>query len=398
LKFELSEARRLILARQFPQIKAGGLAGTEAVFSQLGYVQIDTIHVIERAHHQVIRSRQEEYLPDWLDTLQKNRLIFEYWTHAMSYLPMSDFRFVLPRMKNFQNPQHPWFKKHLNEYGYLLPEVLTRIREEGPLSAQDFEKKQYRAAGWWDWKPAKIALELLLWQGELMISHRRNFQKVYDLTERVLPPGLDLRVPNSEESTDFIINRAVKSFGLATAREIARFMQPEGGRDSDMRIVEPGLIYKRLRELTDEGKLAEAEIENIPDQIYYYDPESLETKLKAASVRILSPFDNLVIQRSRLNRLFNFDYRLECYVPEKKREYGYFVLPVLSGQRFIGRMDVKADRKNKILRILHFWPEADFYPDEEEREKLRTVLNDFARFNSCDTLELDDLLRSWLTR
>ena len=164
------------------------------IVEHLGYIQIDTLAVINRAHHHTLWLRNNHYSEKMLHELQtKDRLVFEYWGHAMSYLPMSEFRFALPRMKNFLNPKHRWIKRNIGLSQHLFDDVLKRIKDEGPLTSQDFKSdSDSPRSSWWDWKPAKMALETLYWQGKLMISERRNFQKVYDLTERVLPDWLML--------------------------------------------------------------------------------------------------------------------------------------------------------------------------------------------------------------
>ena len=191
-----------------------GKAATLRAIEHLGYVQIDTISVVERAHHHVLWSRVSNYQPKFLDQLVKERKVFEYWFHAASWLPMRDYRFALPRM-NRQNGERGWFE---NCDKKLVAHILQRVREEGPLRARDFEDTRKGKKQWWDWKPAKQALEQLFMQGELMVSARQGFQKVYDLPQRVLPDWVDTRLPTLDEYAGYLINTTLRAHGFATQK------------------------------------------------------------------------------------------------------------------------------------------------------------------------------------
>ena len=371
-------------------------SGVLQIFDRLGYIQIDTISVINRAHHHILWSRQADYSETVLHELQAiDRAIFEYWGHAMSYLPIADYRYFLPRMRNFREPQTKWGKYQIEQAGHLLEPVLERIKNEGPLSSKDFAAPPDKKNGtWWDWKPAKIALELLFWRGDLMVTKRRKFQKLYDLTERVLPDGLDLSFPEPVEIARFLVMRALKALGIASESEIQRFMQPDSGRDADLRVVDRNVITKTIQDLVNAGEIFQVKIEENPDVAYFVLPENTEhlnqISPKNDMVFFLSPFDNLIIQRDRLKRIFNFDYALECYVPEVKRKFGYFVLPILYGQKIVGRFDPKADRKNKTMIINRLIFEDNFTPDDQFLVKFVQRLIQFSKFNSCKNTKLND--------
>jgi len=396
MQISLDEAQQLILKSQLlnsSSKSASGKEGVAQVIGQLGYVQIDTINVIERAHHHTMFARVDDYNQNMLsELLAKDRAIFEYWGHAMSYLPMSDYRFYLPRMKNFYHPQGKWMRLQLEHAGHLLDVVRERITAEGSLSAKDFSSDKQKGGTWWDWKPAKVALEILFWRGELMITKRHKFQKVYDLTERVLPTTIDTTVPDNNEIANFLVRRALKAMGIANEKEIQKFLQPEAGRDSDLRAVDKKEISRVIQQLLESGEIVNIKLENLSDTTFYafsqliedatYDDETVK------EIHILSPFDNLIIQRDRISRLFGFDYTLECYLPEPKRKYGYFVLPILYGERFVGRMDAKADRKSKTLVIKSMTFENDFVPDEQFLFDLSRVLLKFTQFNECNRTKL----------
>lgn len=389
-----------ILLDDRTRIRAGK-GGVAKVVEHLGYVQIDTISVIERAHHHTLWNRIPGYEPRHLhDASAKERTIFEYWGHAASYLPLRDYRFYLPMMKSFYDPKNSWFRGWEEKYGGLLEPVRKRIREEGPLAARDFGDPRGRKGPWWDWKPAKAALELLFWRGELMIRERQGFERVYDLTERVLPEGTDTRMPSGDELGRFIVRRALGALGVAGEREIRDYI-----RIGDRRIV-----ARALAEMHAAGEIVKIGIEGQKGKAApprtdgaapprndgaYALPAVLEQagRLRAAmpAARLLSPFDNLVIFRPRLKERFGFDYAFECYVPKHKRNHGYFVLPILFGEDFVGRLDPKADRAGKKLVVRSLAIEPGFADFDRLVPELGRALGGFARFNGCQTVLLEDV-------
>lgn len=369
---------------------------------QLGYVQIDTIAAVKRSHHHTLWTRRSDYAEEQLHDLQaRDRLIFEYWGHAMSYLPMSDYRFCLPRMRNFRNPTHAWIGHRLQGCTHLLDPILERIRQEGPLGAKDFlASKGQKRGSWWDWKPAKFALEYLFWRGDLMVSERRNFQKIYELAERVLPSDADLTMPSEDEVGRFLVRRALRSCGILRQKDIQGFMQPAGGRDSDWQATDRSVINKAIAELSEAGEIRPVTLEGPEDVAWYALSESLENQPAlqngAGRIFLLSPFDNLVIRRDWLNKLFGFDYTLECYLPAEKRQYGYFVFPILWGDALVGRLDPKADRQTKTLVVRNLVFEPGFQVSDEFLAQLRETLTRFARFNGCKKYVIKS--RGWSRR
>jgi len=393
-QISLAELRNIVLNAQLLQNQSqnkNGKEGVQSIIDHLGYLQIDTISVIQRCHHHILWTRLPDYREEYIHELQTvDRSIFEYWGHAMSYLPMADYRFSLPRMKNLENPISAWSKKQYEISGHLLEPVLQRIRSEGPLSAKDFEHEKKNNSGWWQWKPAKVALELLFWRGDLMISERRKFQKVYDLTERVLPGHIDLTTPTKTEIGHFLVRRALQALGAATEKEILRFMQPGTARDSDLQIAGKEIITRSLNELMEMEEIIPVIVSEVPNSINWVSGKTIEKVVKpqVAQVHLLSPFDNLVIQRERLKRLFNFDYTLECYVPAAKRKYGYFVLPILWGGRFVARVDVKADRKKGQLNLINLFFESGFDQIDTFLSLFAAKLRTFADFNDCTSIKI----------
>jgi uncharacterized protein YcaQ len=381
-------ARRLALHAQLLDGRTGigkGKEGVAQAIGHLGYVQIDTIAVIERAHHHTLWTRVPGYRPEHLHQAHAvDRTVFEYWGHAASFLPMSDYRFYIPMMRGFRDPKGAWYKGWGDRYGGHLEPVLKRIRAEGPKAARDFENPAGKGKGpWWDWKPAKAALEMLFWRGELMIRERSGFERVYDLTERVLPAGTDTREPAPDELGRFIVRRALGALGVAGEKEI---------RDH-IRIGDRNVVAHAPREMLAAAEIVRLAVEGDGGAAYAL-PGALEQagrfRAQMPRVRLLSPFDNLVISRSRLKGRFGFDYTLECYVPKHKRNHGYFVLPILFGEDIVGRLDPKADRKEKklLVRRLALEPGADA---DGLLPGLGRALGEFARFNGCEKVVLENI-------
>lgn len=372
----IHEARKLVLLSQrVPPAKTAGraTAATLSAIEHLGYIQIDTISVIQRAHHHTLWNRNPRYQPAHLDQLVAERQVFEYWSHAAAYLPMVDYRFSLPRKHAIASgEQEHWFARDKR----LEKQVLERIASEGPLMAKDFENSGKRT-GDWKTKPAKKALENLFMQGDLELSGRVKFQKVYDLTARVLPEGTDTRVPAPEEHARFLITRYLRANGLGRVAEIA-YLLPNTKQ----------LIADAMQDMVACAELRQI---RVGDEQYHALPASLELlnkPLARSKLKILSPFDNLVIQRKRMQALFGFDYLIECYVPPAKRRYGYFTLPILWEGRLAARMDCKAERKDSLLRIHHLALEPWLVKTDAFFRALCKELKPFMRFNHCKRLRL----------
>ncbi|HAH05815.1 MAG TPA: hypothetical protein DCM05_04685 [Elusimicrobia bacterium] len=371
MTLSLRQARRLVLEAQglCGPVLGKGRAGALAALERLGYVQIDTISVVERAHHHTLWARVPGYVPAMLDALLREGAAFEYWSHAAAVLPMRDYRFSLPRKLAFRKGRRHWHRRDSRARAW----VLDRIRAEGALRSADFEPPRGRKPGpWFEWKPAKVALEQLFQEGLLMVAGRTGFQKLYDLTERVLPPGVDAREPDAREAARHLVLSGLRAHGPASEAELC--YQRRGVRRA---------VRAALRELEEAGEVLRVRIEGRGEEDFIL-KAALETPPAdpGGRVRILSPFDNLVIQRRRLERLFGFGYQIECYLPAEKRRYGYFCLPVLRGESLVGMLDAKADRGTRTLRLksLHLDP-APF------REEFEEELGRFARFNGCRSWE-----------
>ncbi|MXV51241.1 winged helix-turn-helix domain-containing protein [Pedobacter sp. HMF7647] len=373
-----SQARKIIL-------HAAGLAqpapfgtGPEAVYKlidHLGFIQIDTNYVVERAHHHAIASRVPDYEPEWLLELQEDGRIFEFLLADSGFMPMNDFRFSLPVKASFSANRNLLTKAEIN----LMNQVMDRIAREGPLQVTDFENDRTEASsGWWDWRPAKLALERLYLAGELMTTRQKDFKKLYDLPENLIPEDIDTTMPTAEEFAKYIILRTLKSLGIAYLKELSW----------RARRVKNNLIKQELEKLVAAGDVCTVAIEGSKTATLYLLPDHINKDLQLSDAAyILSPFDVVNVFRHRLKDFFNFDYQIECFVPQAKRKYGYFSLPILVGDVFVARMDSKADRKKKTLLVhnLHFEPVE---LSRQQLEKIIDALKKFVRFNQCHNIVL----------
>jgi len=372
LVLTISQARNIIL-------HAAGLSrmgqfgtGPEAVYrviDHLGFVQLDTNYVVERAHHHVMSARIPGYRKEWLGDLCEDGRVFEYFTSDAGFLPVSDYRFSLPVKESFRAGGKPLSPA----YARLMKDVLDRVEREGPLMVNDFEYDRPEAStGWWDWRPAKVALERLYLEGKLMVSRNKAFHKVYDLPLNLLPLDASQSIPSPQDYARYVIRRTLGALGIAYIKEIAW----------RARRVKGNLIKKEMEQMLATGEIRNIVIEGLKTApLYILRDQQTEVEVSGETF-ILSPFDILNVFRHRLKDFFDFDYQIECFVPAAKRKYGYFSLPVLVGNTFVARMDAKADRKRKVLLIhnLHF---EDVALREQMISGIAEALKAFVQFNGC---------------
>ena len=381
MDLSLRDARKVFLKQQGllrdNEFGRGKNALRKAI-NRLGYLQIDTISVVNRAHEHIPATRIENFDPLHLDQLMTGREIFEYWSHAAAFMPFEHYRYSLPVMQGWRASRECDRK--------LAMQIMDRIREEGPLQSRDFEDTENRKrGGWWEWKPAKRALEHLFLSGELMVTRREGFQKVFDLPENVIPEHIDTSTPTLEEWARHMVLTQVQALGLATELEIGY------SRSTIQRLARINLkaeVKDAIDALVNEGTLQAIEI---GEQTYYTTTEMLEhlpMRVARNRVRILSPFDNSIIYRKRTQNLFDFDYQLECYLPAPKRKFGYFSLPLLYGDELIGRMDAKADRKTGTLIINHLAFEEHLNLNDQLTGALRRGIEKFCVDHGCNTITL----------
>ena len=320
----------------------GGPNATRAAIEHLGYLQIDTIHVIERCHHHILWNRIPDYRREHLHQAQTvDKSVFEYWTHALSYVPTRDLRFFLPEMKRHRQSPKNWFASVSKED---LRKVLTLVRRDGALSIRDIEDDVLveKDHPWASRKPSKRALQLAFFTGALTISERSGMIKSYELMDRHFGWSTRPKPATERQVLDYLIERAVRSQGLVSLDSICHL-------DAKRKAAIRTSIEMRVRR----GELVSVKIEEAERLEYWAEPQALNrvSPSYGGRVHILSPFDPLIIQRKRLGLIFEYDHRFEAYLPKEKRIMGYFALPVLVDDQIVAAIDLKADRENKVLRI-----------------------------------------------
>ncbi|ERJ57397.1 winged helix-turn-helix domain-containing protein [Sphingobacterium paucimobilis] len=377
----IEELQSITLERQGLRYDAPfgeGKAAVGQALEQLGYLQIDTLSVVERAHHHTLWTRIPDYKTDYLDELVQERQIFEYWFHAASYLPMRDYRFAQAQMLEVRDNDSHYYKADSTVMQYII----DTIRAEGPKRVRDFENQAKKKGSWWDWKPTKIALERLFLQGDLMVSGREGMQKTYDLPERVLPATLDLTVPSPMEFANYLVKTYLNAYGWTTVKQIMHLKTGEGVRKD----------VKEVLSVMLEGRMVESiHIKCYPPVFVRCDLMEVKAERNIPEVRLLSPFDNAIIHRDRLKQFFDFDYRMECYAPKEKRQYGYFCLPILFGNTFVGRVDCKAHRKQQQFEIIHLHVENQSVDLDLWAKPFAERIKQFVLFNGCTSLKLSQV-------
>ena len=380
-------ARRIFLDRhalaEAPVGPAKGQALADLI-GRIGFVQVDSINTVERAHHMILWSRRQTYQPVALKRLiEQDRALWEHWTHDASILPIGVYghwkhRFDRDRARLVTQ----WTGWQRDGFHEKFDEVLARVQDHGPVTSADVGAGEARGkGGWWDWHPSKAALEYLWRVGELAVTRRDGFRKVYDLTERVIPIDNRTAVHDPEATLDWACSTALDRLGFATSGELAAYWA----------LVSPQAARDWCNAALADGRLVEAEVEGADGtrrKSYVWPSTLAETPPNPTErLRILSPFDPALRDRKRAEHLFDFRYRIEVFVPEPKRSFGYYVFPVLEGARLIGRIDAKADRKDSTLRIKAFWPESGQRITASRLKKLDSELHRLARFSSCETVE-----------
>jgi uncharacterized protein len=378
LKIDNFAARRLFIAAQGLGRSPTGAVDVMALIRQLGFVQLDTIRVLERAHHHILWSRNQNYRAPMLQAVMGGTDgIFEHFTHdasviPMVYLPMWQRQF---RRKKQQIERAGWYKSMPDAAG--RDRIKSRIRSEGPLSTRAFDTQVAGARKMWARPPHKLALDYMWYSGELATCHRVNFTKFYNLGERVFPAELRAQEVGDQDQIDWLCQGALQRLGFASCGEVQRFWDATSAGEAR------GWV----------GRVADL----VPVEVEAADgswaaalaPGDIETRLAAAPappgrLRIINPFDPLIRDRIRLKRLFGFDYRVEMFVPAAKRQWGYYVCPLLEGDRFVGRIDLKAARAQGRLNVLNLWAEPGVAWGARRRARLDAELQRLARFAAVD--------------
>ena len=360
IEFSIEAARELLLAAQGlgTVSKRATKDDVQGIIRQMGVLQIDSISVVARSPYLVLWSRLGSYESRWLDELLAEGALFEYWSHAACFIPIEDYGLYRRLMIEGGEKTRTWMRAHHEE----IEHVMEHISEKGPVRAAEFARTDGKTGGWWEWKPEKRALEHLFAAGELMISRRENFHRVYDLRERVLANALpdweDALAPSDEEMRRALALKAVRALGVASARWVPDYFRtPKKG------------VAGLLEELADEGSLLRASIEDEPAYVH---PDNagpaekiLSGGLRSSVTTLLSPFDPVVWDRARALELFDFEYKIEVYTPAARRRYGYYSLPILHNGALVGRLDAKAHRKQGTFEIkaIHLEPDTPINND-----------------------------------
>ncbi|HAV09670.1 MAG TPA: hypothetical protein DCX13_12445 [Rhodobacteraceae bacterium] len=365
-----AQARAIFLARHGLGRASIG-ADAEAVIEGLGFVQIDSVSVVERAHHMILWARNPKYRPNDLDKIHARGAVFEHWTHDASVLPMASYPYWRLKFRRDEDGMAERWKRWQREgFEERLDTVLERVARHGAVMSQDLKEdgSAKKGTGWWDWHPSKTALEFLWRNGRLAVARREGFRKVYDLPERVIPSQI-LRSEVSESAVlAWACDAALVRLGVATSGEIAAFFA----------LVRPKEAAIWCAQECAAGRLLEVEVEGADGQWKraFARPETLAEHPEMSSrLRVLSPFDPALRDRKRAERLFGFHYRIEIFVPEKQRVYGYYVFPLMEGDRLVGRVDMKADRARDRLAVAAVWPEVGVAFGKQRLAKLEAELN-----------------------
>ncbi|HEY3313320.1 MAG TPA: crosslink repair DNA glycosylase YcaQ family protein [Anaerolineales bacterium] len=364
---------------------------------RLGAVQIDTLQMVARAHYVTLWSRLGNYDPALFDQLANDsgsRRVFEGWFHAACFLPLSEYRYQLPTQQYMRENGHQWYTDWIKQPGNLefMAGVLERIRNEGGLRANNLEGEKRKFATWWDWRPEKLALEHLYSFGDVMIAGRVNFQRIYDLTERVLPDWVDRSEPSEAERDNFWLERGAKALGIGLARNAADYTWMKMGKARPL-----------IAALIKAGRLLEVEgetLDGVKTLIIHRDHLPLLEKAAAGEIRaarttFLNPFDNLWWAQGRDEAFWGFRQRLEAYSPAHKRIYGYFCLPILHKDRLVGRFDPKLERKTGLLRIKALYLEPGVEADEGLVADCASAMRDFMKFHKASELLIEKSEPGW---
>ncbi len=358
-RLTLAVARRIALAAQgFADRAPTGPPDRRHLRRVLGrtqLLQMDSVNVFERAHYLPLFSRLGPYDKGLVDrAAYRGRELFEYWGHEASLLPVALHPLLRWRMARAEALEEGWGGplRIMRERPEFVAEVLRRVQDEGPVTAGTLHGGATSGGPWWGWNDTKVALELLFWSGRVATATRRSFERVYDVTERVLPAEvLALPTPSREDAQRELVRLAARAHGVATERDLRDYFR--------LRVEE---ARAAVVDLVQAGELLPVEVEQWRQPAYLWVGTAMPRRVRASA--LLSPFDPLVWERSRASRLFGFDYRIEIYTPAVKRVHGYYVLPFLHDERLQARVDLKADHKAGVLRVLAAWREPDSDPHE----------------------------------
>jgi uncharacterized protein len=373
-----------------PKAAASKAAIMEHIRS-IGYLQIDTMQAVARAPYHILWSHVGQYPTEWLDELLEERALFEFWGHALCFLPIEWFPVMRGLNLAGERPSRIWEPDMEDTFPDLKEEVLTALQEKGPMCSMDFAARDLPDGwrnSWGGNKPEKHVMQHMWWRMELMVAYRRKFRRYYDLRERVLPGWDDAQALPAEEANRQLIEQAVKALGVATPRWAYNFYYLNANSYPEDRFAAD----------VQSGRWIPLQMEDWQTPVYLH-PENmpvleaaLADELTASHTTLLCPFDPVLTDRDRLEQVFDFSYSLECYVPKNKRTYGYFVLPILHNGKLIGRLDSKAWRKEKEYEVIALYLEDEQAWDETAMQAVRDCIWDFARWQDLETVRVTQIL------
>jgi uncharacterized protein YcaQ len=394
ISYPLSALRTLALRAQGLDTTNGFIPTRDTIYEivdQIGCVQIDTLHMVRRSHYLVLWSRLGNYAPSEFDSLMSadDRRLFEGWQHAAAIIPLTEYRYQMPHQRNLREHPTNWYNRWLNENVQkdFVPLVLERVRREGALKVSDFESDGHPGGAWWNWRPAKVALDFLYAYGDLMIADRIKFQRVYDLTERVLPAWVDMTEPTAEQRDRFWVERGAKALGVFLPRHAGDYTWMKVARSKPIveSLIKDGILIQ-IQGILGNGETGQLLIHR--DNLSLLE-QAADGALKAERTTFLSPFDNLWWANRRDELLWGFHQSLEAYLPAARRIYGYFCMPILHGDRLVGRFDPKLERKNGILRLRALYLEPGIKLDDELVHDTAACMRDFMAFHSANELIIE---------
>ena len=400
--YSLAAARALALHTQGLDASASGASpDADAIYNtvdRIGWVQLDTLQMVQRSQYIALWSRLGPYDTADFDHLTfgngdihgaNDRRLFEYWMHAACIIPLALYRFTIPTMRRYANPtgsrRSRWISA--SENVHLLDEVLEHVRENGLARSADFERTDGRRGTWWDWKPAKIALEHLYNTGELTIANRVNFQRIYGITETVLPGWVDTTPPTEEEAYLTLLDKSARSLGICAPMQIPDYFHMK-------RTPAKPLIQRML----DEGTLLPVNVElqdgTVAEQVIHHANLSLlkraaDGDIEPSRTTFLSPFDSLFWAKGRDMQFWGFQQILEAYKPAPRRIWGYFCLPILHKDRLVGRFDPKLERRESTLRLKHLHLEPGVQPEDELVTDIASAMHSFMAFHDATDLVIE---------
>src|SRR3954454_4082459 len=342
-RLSAAEACRIALGAQgFAEPRRADGRAVRRLFDRVSLIQIDSVNVLSRAHYLPGFARLGPYDRDALDRAghYAPRRLFEYWGHEASLMPVELHPLIRWRMKRAHDEAWGGMRRVAQERPELLQDVLAQVRERGPIAARDLAEQRPRRSGpWWDWSESKKAIELLFWSGDVTSARRRNFERLYDLPERVLPRAvLGAPTPAEPDAQRELVRVAARGLGVAGEKDLRDYWR-----------LRPAESRARVAELVESGELLPVAVEGWDGPAYLWHEARVPRRVDGRA--LVGPFDPLLWERTRVERLFGMRYRIEIYVPRPKRVHGYYVLPFLLGDALVARLDLKADRAAGVLRI-----------------------------------------------